>query len=387
MYQLSYYEGDRRERKTFGKMADARREAKLILGRLAINAHDVAELTTADMESYVVAKKYIEATGQPLHVCAQTFAQAHSKLAGRFVSILDAVDFYLDFNRGTDIKKTLVELIADFADGRKAMGVNSNYVETIKRQLGRLAAAHPDRTLATLRTPNLDKWLGSQNWHPNTKNDTRKICVTFGNWGKANGYLPTNRPTEFCGMMKYKVPPSKVVIYSPTELRAILDAVKTKRADLLPWTACAAFLGARVSELSLLSWENINFERGFVEVASKKVRTKARRLVPLSDALRAWLLPHKQDSGLICGHADPRAALNRAVFGTDVSLKDNAFRHSYISHRLAQINDIGAVALEAGNSPDIIFTHYLELVGPEEAAAWFGTIPTAIAGNVGVAAA
>lgn len=375
MCQLSYYEGDRRERKTFGKMADARSEAKVILDRLALNAHDVGELTTGDMESYVVAKKHIEVTGLPLHVCTEIFAQAHGKLAGRSASLLEAVDFYLDFHRETDAKKTLAEMIAEFAQGRKAMGVNSIYVKNIERQLGRLVAAYPDRTLATLRTADLDKWLGSQQCHPNTKNDTRKHCVTFGNWAKANGYWPSNRPTEFAGMVRYKVPASKVEIYTPAELRVILDTVQMKRPELLAWTACSAFIGARVSELGLLRWEHFNFERGFVEVASEKVRTKARRLVPLCDALRAWLLPHKMESGPICGHEDPRAALNRAVFGADVSLKDNGFRHSYISYRVAEINNMGTVALESGNSPDIIFAHYRELVGPKEAAAWFATIP------------
>src|SRR5882762_3819449 len=57
VFQLSYYEGGHRERKTFGKLSVARREAKLVLGRLAVNGHDAAELSTADMESYVVAKK------------------------------------------------------------------------------------------------------------------------------------------------------------------------------------------------------------------------------------------------------------------------------------------------------------------------------------------
>ena len=377
MYQLSYYEGGKRERKTLGKMADARREAKLILRRLAINAHDVAELSTSDMESFVVARRHIEATGLPLHVCAETFAQVHVKLASRSVSLLEAVDFYLDFHRGTDGKKTLTELIIEFANGRKAMGVNSDYVENIKRQLGRLAAANPNRTLATLRTPDLDKWLGGQDWKPVTKNDVRKICMTFGNWAKANGYLPANRPTEFDGMIAYKVPATKVVIYSPSELRTILDTVQTKNVELLPWAACAAFLGTRVSELHLLRWEDISFERGFVVVASNKVRTKARRLVPLCDALRAWLLPYKKESGLICEYADPRAALGRALFGAELLLKDNGFRHSYITYRLAQTNDTARVALEAGNSPDIIFAHYRELVGPDEAAAWFAAIPEA----------
>jgi len=36
-----------------------------------------------------------------------------------------------------------------------------------------------------------------------------------------------------------------------------------------------------------------------------------------------------------------------------------------------------AVALEAGNSPDMIFKHYRELVIPARAGAWFGIKPKA----------
>ena len=138
VYQLSFYEGGHRQRKMFGKLAVARREAKLVLGRLAVNGHDVAELSTADMESYVVARKHIVATGLPLHVCAENFAQAHVKLAGRAVSLTDAVDFYLEFHREST-HKSFATMIADFAAGRRAMGVAADYVENIKRQLDRLA--------------------------------------------------------------------------------------------------------------------------------------------------------------------------------------------------------------------------------------------------------
>ena len=375
VFQLSYYEGGHRERKTFGKLSVARREAKLVLGRLAVNGHDAAELSTADMESYVVAKKHVAQTGLPLHVCAETFAQAYAKLIGRSASLLDAVAFYLEFHREGAADRTFLEMVADFAAGRCAMGVASDYVQNIKRQLGRLAAAYPGRALSLYRTPDLDKWLGSQSWHPVTKNDVRKICLTFGNWAKANGYLPANRPTAFDGMVTYKEPPTKVAIYTSADLRVILDTVRASLSDLLPWVACAAFIGARVSELALLRWENINFERGFIEVASNKVRTKARRLVPLHEALRAWLLPFRQEKGPITDYADPRAAFGRVMAEAGVELKDNGFRHSYITYRVAQINDTARVALEAGNSPDVIFAHYRELVGPDEAAAWFATMP------------
>ncbi len=375
VYQLSFHEGGTRERRTFAKVSVARREAKLVLNRLAMNGHNAAELSTADMESYVVARKHVEPTGLPVHVCAELFAQAHTKLGGR--SLIDAVEFFLEFNRPEHATKPLRALVTDFATGRAAMDVHPDYIENIKRQLGRLADAHPGRSLAQLRTADLDAWLSSQSWQPLTKNDVRKICITFGNWAKARGYLPLNRPTEFEGMVAYKVPATKVAIYKPAELETLLVLVQANLPDLLAWVACAAFTGARVAELAMLRWENINFDRAFVEVASNKVRTKARRLVPLHDGLRAWLEPRRQKAGLITDYVDPRAALARATVGAKVTLQDNGFRHSYISYRVAQINDTARVALECGNSPEVIFQHYRELVGPDEAAAWFAVSPVA----------
>jgi hypothetical protein len=39
------------------------------------------------------------------------------------------------------------------------------------------------------------------------------------------------------------------------------------------------------------------------------------------------------------------------------------------------LHDTGRVALEAGNSPEIIFGHYRELVTPEAATDWFSIKP------------
>jgi hypothetical protein len=55
--------------------------------------------------------------------------------------------------------------------------------------------------------------------------------------------------------------------------------------------------------------------------------------------------------------------------------KHNALRHSFISYRVADIQNVAQVALEAGNSPQMIFKHYRELVRPAEAKAWFGLMP------------
>ena len=53
----------------------------------------------------------------------------------------------------------------------------------------------------------------------------------------------------------------------------------------------------------------------------------------------------------------------------------NALRHSYISYRVAKTGDVPRTALEAGNSPEMIFRHYREIVDEQSAEAWFAITP------------
>jgi len=52
-----------------------------------------------------------------------------------------------------------------------------------------------------------------------------------------------------------------------------------------------------------------------------------------------------------------------------------SLRHSFISYRVAETQDVAKVSLEAGNSPQMIFQHYRELVRPEAAKVWFAIVP------------
>jgi hypothetical protein len=55
--------------------------------------------------------------------------------------------------------------------------------------------------------------------------------------------------------------------------------------------------------------------------------------------------------------------------------KHNGLRHSFISYRVALVKNVNQVALEAGNSPQVIFSNYRELVTPQDAKAWFAITP------------
>lgn len=93
--------------------------------------------------------------------------------------------------------------------------------------------------------------------------------------------------------------------------------------------------------------------------AAHKVRRKRER-----DAFA-----ERREKAIDEGHKPPDEPLEQVTElpdGTEVEYqradwKKNALRHSYISYRLAVIHDVAKVALEAGNSSQIIFQHYREL--------------------------
>ncbi len=80
-----------------------------------------------------------------------------------------------------------------------------------------------------------------------------------------------------------------------------------------------------------------------------------------------------QASGPVCVHQRPQTAAARLC--ESFAWQDNGLRHSFISYRLAILHDTAQVALEAGNSPEVLFGHYRELVTPEAAKAWFAVVP------------
>ena len=97
-----------------------------------------------------------------------------------------------------------------------------------------------------------------------------------------------------------------------------------------------------------------------------------------SPNLAAWLADAPRKGERIWPHSKPFLfeAMRDAAAKAKVEWKVNGLRHSFITYRLAATKDVAAVALEAGNSPTMIFRHYRELATEEQAEEWFGIVPT-----------
>jgi hypothetical protein len=101
--------------------------------------------------------------------------------------------------------------------------------------------------------------------------------------------------------------------------------------------------------------------------------------VPITENLALWLAIAPRDGSHVWPHTKDRffKTVIRAARNARIKWKQNALRHSWISYRLAEIQDVNRIALEAGNSPQMIFRHYRELATPAQARTWFSIKPAA----------
>jgi len=144
----------------------------------------------------------------------------------------------------------------------------------------------------------------------------------------------------------------------------------------------------RRAEIERLRWEDVNLSRGFITVGAQNAKTGKRRLVPVCAALREWLAPVAKPAGPLAPTMNLRKRFDavRKTAGLLAKWEGNELRHSYASYRLAETQNAAQTALELGNSPSVLQSHYKELAEPEDAAKWFAVKPTQAANVVSIAA-
>ena len=153
------------------------------------------------------------------------------------------------------------------------------------------------------------------------------------------------------------------------------DLLNACEDDTLPYVAISLFAGVRAAEIQKLDWSEIDFESGHIEIRAAKSKTKKRRLIPISQNLAAWIRPLAKLRGAVI----PSQLRKRFdTVKTRANLQQwpqNVMRHSQGTYRLAQCQDVARVSLEMGNSPQMIFDHYRQLVRPRDAARYWKLCP------------
>ena len=216
-----------------------------------------------------------------------------------------------------------------------------------------------------------------------TRRNHLRLITSLFRFAVKRKHLPKDSLEELEAVERPEVTPTETLIFTPEELREMLQSA---RPEPRPGLAIAAFCGLRTAEITRLDWAQVNLERRFVEVKAQNAKTASRRLVPLCEAAVAWLTPGRVSEGRVAYFAEENKFCSAIVESVNEARREsgakeafvwkkNALRHSFCSYRMALTHDAAKTALEAGNSPQMIFKHYRELVTEDEAKAWFTVLP------------
>lgn len=369
-FMVADFTGGRRKLRPFSDFTEAKREAKRIAAAIAGGQKVAASLTDDQALSYAHATNLLKGTGLRLENVASNYAEAVKRLDGD--RVMAAVEYYLTHGPGNHPKKRVREVIDELLASKKAKGKSARYLEDLRSKLGRFVESF-DTTIASIAGPQIQHWLDGLGVAPLTAKGFRTVCHSLFAYAERRGYIAEGRnpvrKTE-----KVEVKDGEVEIYTPEEIGKLLAAADQ---DFLPCLAIGAFAGLRSAEIERLRGEDVDFVSGHIKLSAGQTKTASRRLVPLSDNLKVWLAPCVGQTGMVwCGdHKGFYDAQAETAARAGIKWKANALRHSFVSCRLAQTRNAGQTALEAGNSPAIVFKHYRELVTPKEAATWFSLRP------------
>jgi integrase len=413
-----------RRRPTFSTLQAAKDEANVVVNRLGNSDVDVLTLTSADRAAYLRARQLLDPFGLGIETAAAQVAEATKHLGD--VPLAEAVGFYLKRHPVKLELKPVSVLVAEMLAAKQADGCSERYLASLRYCLGKFAARFHVNISAVAGT-DVDAWLRESGLAPRTRNNMRSAVRILFSFAKSKRYLPKDHD-EIESVAVVKDRGGDIEIFTPAEMREILKCADERMVPLL---VLGAFAGIRRAEIQRLDWSDVHFDDGIVEIGAAKAKTASRRIVPMLPNLRKWLARFRHVSGPVVtlnnvslemldiarrvnearratwalakgieleklklaerknrklarpagaggkqkGKVPPGAKTAQTEGWAPFAWKNNALRHSFISYRVADIQNVAQVALEAGNSPQMIFQHYRELVRPAAAKEWFAIEP------------
>lgn len=368
-YRVAYHLGGKRHRLHFNDLEKATSEAEAKAAQLSRGDVDAMQLSGKDRLVYGRAVEAVREHDVPLDAAALEYSEARKILNG--VGLVDAARFYAR-HHGRDIKRKAVpDAVREMIEAKKIDGLSDVYLNDLRYRLGMFADSF-QCDLVSLTSDDTQSFFERIQLGARSFNNFLRALKTFCRFAQDRGWL-SKEVDLLSGVKRRKEKRTPVEILAPQEMAALLEHATP---EIAPCFALAAFAGLRSEEILRLEWEDVTRRPGFIEVAAHKAKTAARRLVPIADNLTRWLRPLRSD-GLLWQNTKAmfHKTRLRVAAEAEVKWKQNVLRHSFISYRLAELQDVNRVALEAGNSPQMIFRHYRELATPVQAATWFAIAP------------
>jgi integrase len=309
------------------------------------------------------------------------FIAAKRKLGEYGKVITNAVEYFVDhLERVRRCGITVAELANEVVELKRKAGRSAKYIRDLKQKLARFCQDFGKMPVAAITVEEIDKWLSDLNYAPKSRAQYRaNIGVLFSHAERREMIDKNPVPrTE-----KPKLIDASPEIFTPDELRSLLETASREAPDVVPMLAIGAFAGLREAEIQRLDCSEVDLARGHIEVKAAKAKSARRRIVPIQPNLAAWLQPYSGMRGRLVP-AGARRKLARVRKAAKLTRwPNNGLRHSFASYRLAAINNAPHVSVELGHtSPQMLYGTYRALVLPQEAELYWKIAPREETANV-----
>lgn len=381
-YTIVFIQAGKRIRRRAATIDAARDIAMSAARQLAEGVGHVATLTPDEVADFASAKKILrQYPGSSLVAAVAEWVAAQKALGGG--SIVEACTAHrkLVSKESGFTPTTLLKVYEAFIAQLEKDGASARYIEDCNSRMGRMAKTFKGY-IHSITRDDLADWLDRLKVSPRTRKNFRTSAVTLFKFAKERGNLPRNIQTEpellpATKRLKSVTKDAEIGIYTPSQFAQMLA---TAPDHLLPVLAIGGLAGLRSAEICRLKWQDIRSNE--IVVQADYAKTGSRRIVPILPALASWLAMVERGEGdeRVCAKYSKESALARAITksleAAGIASVHNGLRHSFCTYRLADIQNAAQVALEAGNSPTMLFRHYRALATTQEGKAWFGIMPT-----------
>ena len=281
-----------------------------------------------------------------------------------------AVDFVL--KHGIEPPSVMLEVVArDFLNAKQAAGCRPRYLSRLRASIGRFLIGRRDKPISQITPGEIREYITRNGWGPRTARGYLCDVQTLFSFAVRNRFCRDNTAEAVDKPRLEDRPPG---ILSVTQSAALVKSCRAVEPSLLATIILCLFAGIRPEESRRLEWLNIGPD--FIEVPAIKSKTRRRRLIPLTPQLRAWLDVAREIGSELPtrNHATKFNRVRRIARLFD-DWSHDAMRHSFASYHMASHRNENETALVMGNSPQMIFSHYRELVRPDDAARFFNIMP------------
>lgn len=304
-------------------------------------------------------------------------------------TIDDAVNFYIEHLDRLAASVPFSTLASQIRDEFKRRAANneasSRHIETMSETLTKLETTFGERSVATIETKEIREWLLALPLAAKTRNKHRGYARQIFTLAVDYGYRPVN---PVLPIKKFRERSSEengeITILSVADTKKLFDSADSA---IIPFLVLNFFCGIRRSTVERLDWSDVSVKQKHVIVPRYKGKNQKRYRVAIAKNALEWLKPHAKDSGSILvpsrafqafGKPSKRRTRELVVAAAntaEVTLPDNAGRHTFISMHVAYHESIDKTALEADTTPEIIKSNYLNIVTKPEATKYWAIHP------------